>query len=54
MINLNFIEIRNIKLKDVINTPDNSDIGYFIEVDLSYPHKIIEKNKNITLLPKIR
>ena len=27
----------NIKLEDIINTPDDSDIGYFVEVNLKYP-----------------
>ena len=31
---------RIVKLEDIINTPDDSDIGYFIEVDLKYPDNI--------------
>ena len=31
---------RDIKLEDIFNTPDDSDIGYFIEVDLKYPINI--------------
>ena len=27
---------RNVKLEELLNTPDHSDIGYFIEVDLKY------------------
>ena len=30
---------RNVKLKDILNTADNNDIGYFVEVDLFYPVK---------------
>ena len=33
------------KLEDILNTPDDSDIGFFFEVDLRYPHKIKEKTK---------
>ena len=31
---------RNVKLEDILNTPDDSDIGYFIEGDLKYPDNI--------------
>ena len=34
-----------VKLEDIIKTPDDSDIGYFIEVELKYPDKIKEKTK---------
>ena len=27
---------KNVKLEDMFNTNDDSDIGYFVEVDLSY------------------
>ena len=36
----------NIELEDILNTPDDSDIGYFIEVDLRYPDNIKWKTKN--------
>ena len=29
---INFVE--NVKLEDILNTPDDSDIGYFVEVDM--------------------
>ena len=41
----------NIKLEDILNTPDDSDIGYFIEVDLTYPNNIKEKTKNFPFTP---
>ena len=41
----------NINLEDILNTPDDSDIGYFIEVDLTNPNKIKEKTKNFPFAP---
>ena len=43
---------RKVKLEDKLNTPDNSDIGYFIEVDLTYPDNIKEKTKNFPFAPE--
>ena len=39
---------RNVKLEDILKTPDESGIGYFIEVDLRYPDDIKEKNKGFS------
>ena len=36
----------NVNLEDILNTPDDSDIGYFVEVDLKYPDNIKQKTKN--------
>ena len=33
----------NINLEDILNNPDDSDIGYFIEVDLKYSDNMKEK-----------
>ena len=44
---------RNVKLKDMLNTADNSNIGYFIEVDLFYPDNI-KKLSFFLLLLKIK
>ena len=41
----------NIGLEDILNTPDHSDIGYFVEVDLKYPDDIKEKTKNFPFAP---
>ena len=35
-----------------MNTPDDSDIGYFIEADLRYPDNIKEKTKNFPFAPE--
>ena len=42
---------KNVKLKDIINTPDDSDFGYFIEVDLKYPDNIKENTKIFPFAP---
>ena len=44
--------IKNFKLEDTLNNPDDGDIGYFVEVDLSYPEKIKEKTKYFLLAPE--
>ena len=40
-----------VKLKDILNTPDDSGIGYFIEVDLKYPDKVKGKTKLFSFAP---
>ena len=39
-------------LEEILNTPDDSDIGYFLEVDLKYPHNIKEKTKKFPFCPE--
>ena len=39
-------------LEEIINTPDDSDIGYFLEVDLKYPDNIRENAKNFPFCPE--
>ena len=41
----------NVKLEDIINTPDDNDNGYFIEVDLTYPDNMKEKTKDFPFAP---
>ena len=36
---------KNVKIEDILDTPDDSDVGYFIDVDLTYPDKEKEKTK---------
>ena len=41
-------------LEDFLNTPDDSHIGHFIEVDIKYPDNITEKTKMFTFCPENR
>ena len=40
------------ELEEILNTPDDNDIGYFIEVDLKYPNNIKEKTKDFPFCPE--
>ena len=40
------------KLEETLNISDDSDIGYFVEVDLKYPDKIKQKTKNFPFAPE--
>ena len=40
------------KLEEILNTPDDSGIGYFVEVDLRYPDDIKEKIKSFPFAPE--
>ena len=42
---------KNVKLEDILNTLDDSDIGYFVEIDLKYPDDIKEKTKKFPFAP---
>ena len=39
-------------LDEILNTPDDANIGYFVEVDLIYPADIKEKTKNFPFCPE--
>ena len=41
----------NVELEVILNTPDDSDIGYFVEVDLKYPDNLKEKTKHFAFAP---
>ena len=43
---------QNVELEDILNTPDDSDLGYFIEVDLKYSDNIKEKTENFLFSPE--
>ena len=40
------------KLEEFLNTPDDSDYGYFLKVDLKNPDNIKEKTKNFPFCPE--
>ena len=39
-------------LDEILNTPDDADIGYLLEVDFIYPDYINEKTKNFPFCPE--
>ena len=43
---------KNVKLEDILKTPDDSDIRYFVEVDSKFPINIKEKTKNFPFTPE--
>ena len=43
---------KNVKLEDILNTPDDNGIGYFLEVDLKNPDKLKEKTKHFPFAPE--
>ena len=42
---------KNVELEHILNSPDDSDVGYFVEVKLTYPNNIKEKTKNFPVTP---
>ena len=45
-------DLYNKKLEEVLNTPDDSDVGYFVEVHLRYPDNMKEKTKHFPFFPE--
>ena len=43
---------RIVKIEKLFNTSDDSDIGYFIEVDLKYPDNMKFKTKKFPFVPE--
>ena len=43
---------RNVNLEEILNTPDDNDIDYLVEVDLGYTNKIKEKTENFPFAPE--
>ena len=42
---------KNVKLEEKLNSPNDSDIGYFNEVDIKYPDNKKEKTKSFPFAP---
>ena len=45
---------RKVKLEGILKNPDDSDVGYFIEIDLKYPDNIKVKTKSFPFAPEIK
>ena len=43
---------KDVKLEDILNTPDDSDMEYFIECDLINPDNIKEKTDSFPICPE--
>ena len=43
---------KNVDLEDILNIPDDSDIGFFTEIDLKYPGEIQEKTEVFPFCPE--
>ena len=43
--------LTHVKLDDILNTSDDSEIGYFVECDLIYTDNIKEKTKYFPFCP---
>ena len=42
--------VDNVKLEDILNTSEDNEVGYFVEVDLKYPDG---KNRTLLELPML-
>ena len=45
-------ETDSVCLEEILNTPDDNDIGYFLEVDLEYPYNIRQKTLHFPFAPE--
>ena len=46
--------VGDVKLEDILNTSDDSEIGYFVEVDLKYPDGIKQRLRTSHSVQRIR
>ena len=44
--------VKKVKLADILSTPDDYDIGCFIDIQLTFPDNIKEKTKNFPFAPE--
>ena len=49
---LEFVGVNQLGLEDILKTVDDSETGYFVEVDLEYPDSIKEKTKYFPFCPE--
>ena len=40
-----------VTIQEVLDTPDNASVGYFVEVDLSYPPGLHDDHRDFPLAP---
>ena len=45
---------KDISLDEILDIPDDNDIGYFLEVDLNYSYILKEKTKTFSFCPEIK
>ena len=45
---------KDICLEEILNTSDDNEIGYFLEVDLKYPDNIKKKQNNFRFIQRIK
>ena len=46
-----FAFITEVTIQEVLDTPDNASVGYFVEVDLSYPPGLHDDHRNFPMAP---
>jgi hypothetical protein len=42
---------KDVTLDQILSTPDDSEIGWFVEADISYPRELHEQHKDLPFLP---
>ena len=47
-------ELQQSFLNGILNTPDDAQKSYFVEVDFEYPQEIKQKTKNFPFAPKTK